>query len=113
MEDTTVAIEQLFEKAKIYSETSLKILKYKSVDKTSETLGDLSAKIIVSLVLITAVTLSNIAVALYLGELFGKNYLGFFAISGFYLFLALLIFIFKEKLIVNRVRQYIIDQFLN
>ena len=113
MENTTQAVEHLFEKAKTYTQTSIELLKLNIIDKASEIISDLSVKILVSVVVIVALTYTNIALALYLGELLGKNYLGFFAISGFYLLVAIIIFLFKEKIVRNPIRQFVINQFLN
>lgn len=112
MENTTLAIELLFEKVKIYSQTSVELWKFKTIEKSSEIVSDLSVKILIGLVATVGLTFANIAVALYLGEIFEKNSLGFLAVAGFYLVLAVLIFIFRKKLIRFPVQQFVINQFL-
>ena len=113
MEDTSIAIEQLFEKAKNYSQTSFEILKYETIDKSTEILSDLVVKIVISLIAATALILSNIALALYLGKILGENFLGFFAVSGFYLVLFIIVYIIKDSFIKVKVRESLINEILN
>jgi len=54
----------------------------------------------------------NIGVALWLGELLGKSYYGFFIVAGFYALLALIFSIFRKQLIKNPVNNSIIEQVL-
>ena len=112
MQDTKIAVELLFEKAKTYSQTSFELWKYQVIDRSSEIVSDLTVKIVIGLLLVIATTMINIAFALYLGELFGKIYFGFLAISGLYFVLAIFVLIFKKKLIKFPVRQFVINQIL-
>jgi hypothetical protein len=54
----------------------------------------------------------NIGVALWLGDLLGKSYYGFFAVSGFYAVLALFFFIFRDQMIKKPLNNSIINQVL-
>jgi len=49
---------------------------------------------------------------LWLGELLGKSYYGFFIVAGFYALLALIFSIFRKQLIKNPVNNSIIEQVL-
>jgi hypothetical protein len=48
--------------------------------------------------------------ALWLGELLGKTYYGFLVLSAFYSLLAVLLYIFREKLVESHVSNAIIKK---
>jgi hypothetical protein len=54
----------------------------------------------------------NIGVALWLGELLGKNYYGFFIVAAFYLFTGMVLHFFLHNWIKKPVSNLIITQVL-
>src|SRR5215472_1312121 len=64
--------------------------------KTIESLADVSGELVSDLALIGlasfVVILISIGVALWIGYLLGKSYLGFFIVGGFYALVALIVF---------------------
>jgi hypothetical protein len=99
MENQTTSIEALIERVKSYVETRIDLLKLKAIDKSSSFLSLLITMIVVILVSFIFFIFINIGIALYLGDLLGKSYYGFFIVAGFYLIAGLVLFSLREKLL--------------
>ena len=54
----------------------------------------------------------NVGLSLFIGSLLNEYYLGFFIISAFYLVLALMLYVFKDKIIKIPVTNLIILKLL-
>jgi uncharacterized membrane protein len=54
----------------------------------------------------------NIGLAIWLGELLGKMYYGFFIIAGFYFLVSVIVFLYKILWIEEPVRDTIIDKLM-
>lgn len=106
-------IEPLLERAEDYSKTSLELIKLKAVGKTAEIAGTFASRGAVILVLSVFVVSINIGLALWLGDVMGRPYLGFFCVGGFYGIAGLILHFFLNDPIKNRVRNSLIAQMLN
>ena len=85
MEDNTSTIEMLFERAEDYTKTTIDLVKLTAVDKTADVLSSLISRLTVSIVFVMFAFLANIGLSLWVGELVGKIYYGFFIVSSNYL----------------------------
>ena len=101
-------IESLFEKAEDYSKTSLELLKLNAIDKTADVVSSLITRMTLFAVTTLFIFVITIGVALWIGELLGKTYLGFFVMGGVHVTIALLIYTFRREWIEKRIRQFII-----
>ena len=109
MDSQTNLIEPLLEKAETYSKTSFELLRLKALAKTADVTSTLfSRSLFILLVSFFAFTI-NIAVALWLGDVLGKNYYGFLIVAGFYA-LASIILLIVHPSIKTRVNNTIIRQ---
>lgn len=106
-------IEALFEKAEDYSKTTFELLKLNAIDKSAALLSTLAAKLVITIVMSMFVLTFNIALALLLGEILGKSYIGFFVVSVFYLFVALLIYSYQDEWVKEPLSNAIISQLQN
>ena len=113
MEEQKEMIESLIEKGEEYGKTTLELLKLKTIDKSSDVASNLVSWIVVIVFAVLFFTIANIGVALWLGELMGRNYLGFFSVAGFYAFLTLIFLIFRKQLVKRPVNNSIVQQFLD
>lgn len=111
MEDQTL-IESLIEKGEQYGKTTIELLKLKTLDKSADVASTLISWSIVIVFAVLFFLILNIGVALWIGELLGKSYYGFFAVSGFYALLALIFAIFRKQFIKRPVNNSIITQVL-
>lgn len=112
MNDRATPIEMLFEKAKDYSETTIELFKLKAIDKSAELGSSLAARLAIFMVVALFFLFINIGVAFWIGDLLGKTYYGFFIIGGFYIFIAILLHIFRRQWIKTPVSNSIINQML-
>ena len=105
-------IEVLYEKAENFAKTSVTLFKLQAIDKSADMISDLTSKIVVISVLSIFILMFNIGVALWLGEILGAIYFGFLVVSGFYLLVAILLFIFRKTCIKIPVSNMIITELL-
>jgi hypothetical protein len=105
-------MEPLLQKAEEYGKTSLELLKLKALDKSAS----VSSSFISRLFFVIAITfffiILNIALALWLGDILGKNYYGFFIVALFYGILTAALF-YLHPSIKGRISNSIITQILN
>ncbi len=101
-------IEPLVERVEAYGKTTIELLKLKAIEKTA-VIPSLSVfKGIVLLLITIFVVFFNIALSLFIGEEFGKIYIGFLVVSGFYLLLAIIVYAFMHNYIKNYISNLII-----
>ena len=112
MENDPGSVGSLFEKAGDYLETRLDLFKLRAVDKTSDFTSSLVSRIAIATILILAIFMVNIGLALWVGELVGRVYLGFFIVAAFYALLALLIHVFRKTWIKDPITTLIIKKML-
>jgi len=112
METKVKLIEPLLERAEQYSKTSFELLKLKSLDKTADISSSLISRLLLVFVLLLFVLTLNIAIALWLGDLLGKNYYGFLIVASFYGLGGIILF-YIHPLIKANINNSIIKQMLN
>ena len=110
MEQQSENIEDLFEKAGDYVETRLELFKLKTALTTSDVVSELVGRIVLVSFITIVVMMLNIGLALWPGDLLGKNYYGFLVLAGFYSLLAILMYFLREKLIESPVSDAIIKK---
>jgi hypothetical protein len=111
MEDQTL-IESLIEKGEQYGKTTIELLKLKTLDKSADVVSTLISWTIVIVFAVLFFLILNIGIALWIGELLGKSYYGFFTVAGFYAFLAIVFGIFRNQLVKRPVNNSIVTQVL-
>ena len=99
MDNIATNFEKLYDKAKEYTETSLELYRLNAIDKTADVVSSLFARLALLMVVAMFSLLINIALSLYIGKLLDEMYLGFLIVSGFYLIVAIIIFLFSDKLL--------------
>lgn len=113
MEDKNNLIDPLVEKVEKYAKTSYELVKLKTVEKTADIASTSVSRGAVILFLSMFVVIVNIGIALWLGDLMGKNYLGFFCVAGFYGVIGCVLYFFMHNWIKKRVSNSLISQMLN
>ena len=113
METTTATIGKLIEKAEVYGKTTLEICKCNAIYKVANLFSLLAIKLVLLLVAVSISLMFNIGLALFLGEFLDKTYYGFFLITGFYVLVGIVIFLYRKQWIKHPVRNFIIGQALN
>ncbi|MGZ4034085.1 MAG: hypothetical protein ACXVPU_07200 [Bacteroidia bacterium] len=113
MEEKTNFIEPLLERAEEYAKTSYELFKLKALDKTADVLSTFISRLIFILTIILFVMVITIGVSLWLGDILGKSYYGFFCVAGFYAVMALAFYFFMHKGVKKQVGNLIVSQALN
>lgn len=97
MEDNMKSIESLLERTAEYGKTSYEIVKLKLMDKISDSLSSLVPLFVIFILLASFLLFVNVGAALWIGEICGKIYYGFFAVAAFYGFIILVFHFFMNK----------------
>jgi len=112
MEPTSNVFESLFEKAETFGKTTYELSKLKALETTTVVASSIVARLSVVLMLSIFTLVFNIGVALYLGDLLGKSYYGFFIVAAFYLIAGIVLHFFLHKWIKKPLADLIISQAL-
>lgn len=112
MEDQSSLIESLIEKGERYGKTTIELLKLKTLDKSADVASTMISWAVVIIFAVLFFLILNIGVALWIGELLGKSYYGFFTVAGFYALLTIIFGIFRNQFIKKPLNNSIITQVL-
>lgn len=112
MTDQSTPIETLLEKAEDYSKTTIELFKLNAIDKSADVLSSLISRTVVILAMTLFILIANIGLALWLGELLGKSYFGFFVIAAFYGCMAILLKLLRHRWLKTPISNTIIRQLL-
>lgn len=112
MDNKATTIEMLFEKAEDYTRTTVELAKLSAIDKSADVLSSLFSRITILIVVAMFALMFNIGLSLWIGELLGKTYYGYFAVAGAYLILAILMNNFKDQWLKMPVSNLIISKLL-
>lgn len=110
MKDKAILIERLFEKVESYVKTTLELYRLKTIDKVTDVFATVVSQLIIAVIVALFFVLFSIGLALYLGELLGKNYYGFFALAGIYALIAVIMTMNRRKFLEIKLNNYIINQ---
>lgn len=113
MENQPNTFGSVLENAGDYLETRLDLLKLQAVNKSSDVTSSVVSRMIILLLVSFALFILNMGLALWVGELLGKVYLGFFVVAGFYMLVGLLLHFFRRILLKEPVSSLIIKKMLN
>jgi len=113
MDEREGLIESLIEKGEQYGKTTLELIKLKTLDKSADVASDLVSWLIVVIFASLCFLILNVGIALWIGDLLGKSYYGFFVIAGFYAILALIFTVFRKQMIKKPVNNSIVNQVLS
>ena len=112
MENNATTIEMLFEKAEDYTRTSVELVKLSTVDKTADVLSSLLSRLTVSIVFVMFAFLANIGLSLWIGQLLGEVYYGFFIVSSAYFLISIVLYLYKDQWLKMPISNFIIVKML-
>ncbi|RTY95033.1 hypothetical protein [Flavobacterium sp. GT3R68] len=110
MKDKVILIEMLIDKIEQYSKTTIELYKLKAIDKSTDVFASLGSRIIIFIIIALFFIVLSMGVALYLGEVLGKSYYGFFAVASFYGLTAIILFMIRKSHIEKSFNDYIVNQ---
>jgi hypothetical protein len=112
MEKKPAILETLYEHVEQYTTTSIELYRLKTIKKSAEVISGIASGLALTVLLSICFLVFNIGVAIFLGKMTGETYYGFFIVSGFYLLLALIVYIFRKQWIKTPIAHSIIAQTL-
>jgi hypothetical protein len=112
MDDQPNPIGSLFETAGEYLETKVDLLKLRAVDKSAEIGSAAVTGLLIGLMITFGIFILNIGLSIWLGSLLGETWYGFFAVGGFYIVIALLLYLTKDRWIKGPLFDLIVKHLL-
>jgi len=109
---TLTLIESLFSQTKDYIDNRLELYKLKLVDKTSGIASSIISLVVLFVVFFIFFVVLNIGIALLIGDLVGKSYLGFLILAAVYAIVGLVLFAKRDKIFKTPLTRLIIGKFL-
>ncbi len=113
MDNNPGMIELLIERAKEYGKTKFELYRLKAIEKIADTVSSVVSKLVPITIFILFFLILTIGVALWIGDLMGKAYLGFFVVALFYALAGFLLFYFRDSWIKSPVKNSLINKMLN
>jgi len=111
--DTSVKpLETLIERVENYSKITIDLAKLTAIDKTSEVVSSLASRLVILVIIALFAFVINIGLSLWIGDVLGKLYYGFFVVSGIYLIIGIIVYAARENWIKNPVQNLLIAQML-
>ena len=110
MKDKAIIVEMLFDKAEQYAKTSLELYKLKAIDKSTDVFASFISRVVIAAIVALFFLLVTVGLSLYLGEVLGKIYYGFFAVAGMYLLVGVILFAFRKAWLEDPFNDYIVSQ---
>jgi hypothetical protein len=112
IEEEANILESLLENAEEYSKTSLELLKLKALEKTSDIVSSLIPHLAVSFFAVLFLIMISIGTAIWLGEILGNSYYGFFCVAGFYGLIGIILHFFLHDWLKKVIGNFTIKQVL-
>lgn len=109
---TLSLIESLFGQSKEYAVNRLELYKLKAVDKTSTVASLVVAGIALFIIGFIFFIVLNIGIALLIGDLIGKYYLGFLILAALYAIAGFVLFKGRNKFFKTPITGMLIRKFL-
>src|ERR1017187_2860187 len=112
MQENKISVDSIMEKVEDYGNTRIDLVKLQALDQTSEVISSLASGMAIIYIIFVFIFVLNIGIALWLSELLGKLYYGFFIVAGFYAFGSILVYIFRNEWVKANVKNMIIGEWL-
>jgi hypothetical protein len=112
MEENGKLIESILESSAEFGKTTFELVKLKALDKTTDVVSSLFPSSIVFSLIVIFMFFLNLGLALWLGEILGKIYYGFFVVAAFYGILGIVMRLFMHKWLKKVAGNFFIKQVL-
>ena len=112
MEDNAKLLELLLEKAADYGKTSVELIKLRALDKSSDIVSTVIPRTVAIVLFASFMLFLNLGLSLWLGEILGRIYYGFFVVAAFYGVVGIVVNFFFHKKFKKVVSNYFIRKLL-
>ena len=92
-------LEALTDSLKEYADTNYELIKLEVIDHSSTIISGIITTLIIILIVVLFAFFGSMYLAYYLSDLLDVNYIGFAIIGGFYLLLAIIVYLNKKDFI--------------
>lgn len=103
--------ENLVEKGERLAKSSIELLRLKSIDKSTDVLAAISMVATIGCLVVLFIIMGSIGIAMLVGEWLNRGSLGFIIVATFYALVALILYTFRRRLIVNPLKNLLIKVF--
>lgn len=110
MEENIKSMETLLDGAIEYGKTSFELASLKAIHQVSDAVSTFIPHSLFVGILAAAFLILNLGLALWLGEIMGKVYYGFFILAAFHGVIGVGLHLFMHKWLKKRVSNYILKQ---
>lgn len=111
MEDKELDAQEIIGKVKEYIEVRKELAVLSAVEKGSQLFANLLTDGLVLLFGVLAILFGSLALGFYLSELLGDTYSGFLIVTGFYFFVAVIIYALKDRYLEKHIISAVIKRF--
>ncbi|RKS02790.1 MULTISPECIES: hypothetical protein [unclassified Flavobacterium] len=112
MIDNATPIETLFERAQVYSKSTVKLFKLNAIDKSADVVSSMLARLTVIMTVVLSIVIINIGISIWVGKLLGEVFYGFLIIGGFYALMALMLHIYRYQWIKHPISNSIVKKMM-
>ncbi len=112
MEEQLTYIEPLFEKVEQYGKTSYALFKFKALETTADLASEFISRSTVVLFSSMFMLSLSVGISLWLGDLLGKSYYGFFCVAGLYAIVGVVLYFVLHNWMKKTIANNIISQVL-
>lgn len=113
VEDKPTSLEELFTKLKGYAETRIDLVKLIAINKVSGFMSTVISMIILLMILFTTILCISIGLAIWIGQLLGATYYGFFIVAGLYLIIGLVLYSNRGNILKDPVSNRLIKEMVD
>lgn len=107
------SLESFLDSTQLYSKTTFELTKLKGLKATTNVLSILVARLCLLITSILFLVIISIGAAMWLSEVLGKPYYGFFILSALYLLIVVLFYFYLHSWIKKPFSNLIISQALD
>ena len=112
MEENAKLIESILERSAEYGKTTFELVKLKALDKTTDVVSSLFPNSIVFTLIVIFMFFLNFGLALWLGDILGKIFYGFFVVAAFYGIVGIVIRLLMYKWLKKVAGNFFVKQVL-
>jgi hypothetical protein len=113
MENNSATIPNLLKKTERLTSITVELYQLKMLKVGSTYLASIVSRLIISTLIFILILFASIGTAFYCNDLLGSTYLGFFCVAAGYLFLALILVLFRDSIIKRPVQNSVVRRSLN
>lgn len=110
MEETTQIIKNLLVSTNEYGKAKYRLILMKLIDRISDDISSFIANLFLLFTVACFLLFANFGIAIWLGDILGSPFYGFYTVAGFYLIFSFLIHLFFKKWIKRRFHDIIISK---